>query len=323
MKRLQTPSFWNDNTLLSQILSPLAWLYGKVVLFKSRNPKSKKVDVPIICVGNIIVGGAGKTPVAIAIAKILLKSGLNVHFLTRGYKGRLAGPIAVDPKIHNFEDVGDEALLLSKISKTWVSHNRYLGAKAASKADAQVIIMDDGLQNSSVFKSLSFLVIDGSYGFGNKKLIPAGPLREKVEHAIKRADAAIIIGEDKKNIADKIGSKIRVIRGKIIVNRKYHSLKNKTCLAFCGIGIPEKFFSTLKNIGVTIKKKYIFPDHHKYSDKTIDGILKTAKTLKAVPVTTEKDFMRLPKKFLMKVKTVPIEIEWEEKRELVKLLERK
>ena len=320
MKRLQIPKFWNDDTLSSKILAPLAWLYGKIVVLRSQNPKPEKIDIPIICIGNVIIGGAGKTPVAMAIAKILIRDGVNVHFLTRGYKGSLKGPVEVNSKIHNFEDVGDEALLLSKISKTWISHNRYLGADAASKAGAQTIIMDDGFQNSSIFKDSSFLVVDGGYGFGNKKLIPAGPLREKIDHAIKRADAAIIIGKDRRNIIQEIGGKIKIIRGRIRVNKKYHSLKNKNCLAFCGIGMPEKFFSTLESIGVKIKKKYTFPDHHKYSSEEIDQICKAGKNLKAEIITTEKDFMRLPKKPSMKIKTLPITIEWEKKEEVIKLL---
>ena len=317
---MQIPKFWNNDTLSSKMLAPLAWLYGKIIVLRSQNTKPKKIDIPVMCIGNATIGGAGKTPVAMAIAKILMRDGINVHFLTRGYGGSLKGPVKVNPKIHNFEDVGDEALLLSKISKTWVSRNRYLGAMAASKAGAQTIIMDDGFQNLSIFKNSSFLVVDGNYGFGNKKLIPAGPLREKIDRAITRADAAIIIGKDQKNIVKEIGNKIKIIRGKVRVDKKYYHLRNKNYLAFCGIGIPEKFFSTLESIGVKIKKRYIFPDHYKYSKKEIDQICKTAKNLKAEIITTEKDFVRLPKKSSMKIKTLPITIEWAKKKEITKLL---
>jgi len=183
---MRAPEFWKNpkNTralgaALTLLWSPCGWVYGQAVEIKQRLSAEPWVcPVPVICVGNLTLGGAGKTPVALSIMQRLQSFGLNAHFLTRGYGGKLTGPVHVDTNLHSFHDVGDEALILAQTAPTWVSPDRVKGAKSAIETGAQAIVMDDGFQNPSLYKNLSLIVIDGAYGFGNGRVVPAGPLRQ-------------------------------------------------------------------------------------------------------------------------------------------------
>ena len=190
---MRTPSFWYKKSLLSILLTPFAWLYNGLTFIRCKLITPQKADVPIICIGNIVSGGAGKTPVALALGARLRSLGREVHFITRGYFGRLTGPIRVNPKKHTAYDVGDEPILLAQCAPTWVSHDRVAGAAEAKLAGADIIILDDGFQNPKLAKDLSFVVIDVAQGFGNGRVHPAGPLREPPNRALDRANAVIFI----------------------------------------------------------------------------------------------------------------------------------
>ena len=204
---MRTPNHWQNNNLVSRLLMPFGWIYFQLSLWRHKIARSFDIGVPVICVGNIVAGGAGKTPTAMYLGKLLSKR-FKVAFLTRGYGGAFSGPIKVDPHKHTFQDVGDEALLLSKIAPTWVSKNRLDGGLAAKMDGAQIILMDDGFQNPTIGKTFSFLVFDGPYGLGNNQLIPSGPLRETLGRGMSRADAVVIIGEDLHDLQSKIPENI-------------------------------------------------------------------------------------------------------------------
>ncbi|PPR79100.1 MAG: Tetraacyldisaccharide 4'-kinase [Alphaproteobacteria bacterium MarineAlpha2_Bin1] len=290
---LNKPKFWSKPSFLSSLLLPLSHIYLLLYICRKFFFKKRKVNIPIICVGNITMGGAGKTPIAISLAKFLISKGLNPHFLTRGYKGKLKGPVLVS-KEHSSRDVGDEPILLSEIAPTWVSQNKQDGAILALENNADLIIMDDGLQNDSLYKDLSILVIDGGFGFGNKKLIPAGPLRETPRRASKKIDFIIFVNDPERNVKLDLSSfKCPILESDIETILDDIDL-NKNFSGFCGIGRPEKFFSSLKKSGIKLKFSRSFPDHHQYSEDEIMKIIEDANIEKSEVLTTKKDWVRLP-----------------------------
>ncbi|MDA0341241.1 MAG: tetraacyldisaccharide 4'-kinase, partial [Proteobacteria bacterium] len=184
---MKAPDFWTQDGFLPRLLDPLGCLFKAGGAVRRLTTPVHVAGIPVICVGNLVVGGAGKTPVALSLASQLAKTGHVVAFLTRGHGGRLSGPVQVDPSVHHAGDVGDEALLLAEVAPTWVSRDRGKGGIAARDAGAEVIIMDDGFQNPGLTKTLSLVVVDGGYGFGNGRVLPAGPLREPAKIGLKRA----------------------------------------------------------------------------------------------------------------------------------------
>ena len=267
---MRTPNHWKNNNLVSRLLMPLGWIYFQLSLWRHKIARSFDIGVPVICVGNIVAGGAGKTPTAMYLGKLLSKR-FKVAFLTRGYGGAFSCPIKVDPHNHTFQDVGDEALLLSKIAPTWVSKNRLDGGLAAKMDGAQIILMDDGFQNPSIAKTFSFLVFDGPYGLGNNQLIPSGPLRETLGRGMSRADAVVIIGEDLHDLQSKIPENIPLfsVTTSPIISKKLKAAKS--VIGFAGIGRPRKFLETLKTLNVDIQDFVPFPDHHKFNSKGHDS----------------------------------------------------
>lgn len=306
---MQQPDFWkNENSLVSLLLMPFAFIYRSIGCLRQIFINSYNADVPVICIGNVTVGGAGKTPVALAIGKILQQKGIKFAFLSRGYGGSLTRPTIVDNKKHSAKEVGDEPLLLSRLATTIIAKNRKAGAELAVRNGAEVIIMDDGLQNPSIGKDMALLVIDGNYGIGNGHIMPAGPLREKLSSAIKKTAAVIFIGEDKTGLLTKLGES-KIIRAEIDVpaNRE-----NKKFLAFAGIANPDKFFSSLAKGGYDIVKKTIFSDHYQYTENDINSLKNRAESLNACLITTEKDFIRLTERQQQDISILPIEIKWED-----------
>ncbi len=263
----------------------------------------------MICVGNISVGGAGKTPTAIALARMLVALGRSPHFLTRGYRGREAGPLRVDVERHDFKAVGDEPLLLARAAPTWVARDRAAGAKAAVAAGADCIVMDDGFQNPALVKDLSLVVVDGGYGFGNGRVLPAGPLREPIAAGMARADAVVLIGDDTAEARPHCAGK-PVFEARIVPNAAGARFAGKKVVAFCGIGRPDKFFATLKGLGAELAEAIPFPDHHAFSESDIMLACEIASERGAVPVTTEKDFVRLPAEARRMVEALAIRVEW-------------
>ncbi len=310
---MRAPDFWRrGGGPLGAFLTPLGWGYGLATRLRLAMANPFKASVPILCVGNLVAGGAGKTPVALSLGKRLMDQGRKVHFLSRGYGGSQAGPLRVDPDSHWAVDVGEEALLLAAAAPTWMSRDRALGARAAADG-ADIIIMDDGFQNPSVVKDLSLLVVDGGFGFGNGRMIPAGPLREPVAPALGRAGALVVIGEDETGIAsrhDVLASGLPVLKAGVEPGPEAEGLKGNPVVAFAGIGSPEKFFDTLGRIGCDVVAVHAFPDHGPYSAGDIRHLKTEAEERKAALVTTEKDFQRLPENERDGIRVLTITLQW-------------
>jgi tetraacyldisaccharide 4'-kinase len=293
------------------LLSPIAALYGAATARRMRRP-GWRAPVPVICCGNATAGGAGKTTLAHDLCQRLAKRGIAVHFLLRGYGGRLKGPLRVDPATHTSQEVGDEALLLAAERPAWISADRAAGARAAIAAGAQAIVMDDGLQNPTLEKDLSFLVIDGSYGFGNGRIIPAGPLREPVAAAARRAQAAVVIGEDEVGCLGALPPGMPVLSARLVPGPEAALLAGQPVLAFCGIANPRKFFATLQQAGAVLAGRQAYADHYPYDEGDLKDLLAEAEGLRAIPVTTRKDAVRIPPAFRSRVTVVTVGLEWEE-----------
>jgi len=303
---MRSPSFWYPSStptyrdrLLRLAMTPFATLYSAGAGMRHRMTVPERISVPVICIGNFTAGGAGKTPTAIAIAKRLETMGETPHFVSRGYGGQEAGPVCVDNERHSSTDVGDEPLLLSKHSPTWVSQDRVAGALAAERAGASVIVLDDGFQNPALHKDLSLLVVDTGAGIGNGSVIPAGPLREPIEAAFKRTQGIVALGAEPlpKDLAQYAKqAAVPVFCANLQPSTDIGAnLTGTKFIAFAGIGRPEKFFSTLSDLGAILSETRSFPDHHAFSDKDAQDLLDLTDRLDASLITTEKDAVRLRK----------------------------
>jgi tetraacyldisaccharide 4'-kinase len=302
------------------LLSPIAALYAGTTARRMARP-GQRLPLPVICCGNATAGGAGKTTVALDLGERLKARGLAAHFLLRGYGGRLKGPARVDLASHDSRAVGDEALLLAAIAPTWVSADRAAGGAAAQAAGAQAIIMDDGLQNPTLEKSLSLLIIDGSYGFGNGRVIPSGPLREPVFAAAARCQAAVLIGEDETGALAQLPADLPVLRARLVPGPEAAVLAGKPVVAFCGIANPRKFFATLQEAGAVLAARHPFADHYPFDDQEIRDILAEAEKLRATPVTTRKDIVRIPPALRTGIQVVSIALAWDDPAAIEALLD--
>ncbi len=310
---MRAPAFWTGDGagLWPRLLSPVAAAYGIATAQRMRRP-GWHAPVPVICCGNATAGGAGKTTLALDLGQRLAQRGVAVHYLLRGYGGKLKGPTRVDPVAHTSTDVGDEALLLAVERPAWISADRGAGARAAVAVGAQAIVMDDGLQNPTLEKDLSLLVIDGSYGFGNGRMIPAGPLREPVQAAARRAQAAVLIGEDETGALAQLPEAMPVLRATLAPGPEAEMLAGQPVLAFCGIANPRKFFATLQQAGAVLAGRQAYADHYPYDAGDLRDLLAEAETLRAILVTTRKDYVRIPPEFRPRVTVVTVALAWEE-----------
>lgn len=313
---MKTPSFWKHQSICSALLSPLGWIYGALTALRLHFFKPYHAPCPVICVGNITAGGTGKTPVSIALAEMLKSMGQNPAFISRGYGGKLQGVI-VDRQKHTPEEVGDEPLLLARAATVAIHPNRAVAAKLALQNGADCLIMDDGFQNPTLYKDFSFLVFDGAYGIGNGKILPAGPLRESFQNGQKRAQAFIILGQDKQNLSEK--TKLPVVYGSITPQSP--DLKHEKVLAFAGIGHPEKFYRSLAECGLEVMETHDFPDHHFYTTEELSALIKHAKEKKWAVYTTGKDEVKIPPKLKKEIHVLPVVVQFENKRALKHLLE--
>jgi tetraacyldisaccharide 4'-kinase len=285
---MRAPSFWRHKGAAALLLAPLGKLYGASVAFKAATARPYRTPMPVICVGNLTAGGSGKTPVAIAVGQMLAARGKKPVFLTRGYGGKERGSALVKDH-HSARLMGDEALMLARTAPTIVSSDRAIGAALAVNEKADVIVMDDGHQNFALAKDLSLVVIDGTAGFGNGMVLPAGPLREPVAQGLKRADAVVIMGEGNPDLAGYGGPVLRAW-----LEPLPHALAGRKVLAFAGIGRPKKFFDTLTAVGALVADTESFADHYYYRPDDLAGLRARAKTTGAQLVTTEKDLVRIP-----------------------------
>ena len=308
---MRRPEFWDTpkRGWQTYLLSPAAALYGLGRMAHVACVSSGRVPVPMICVGNVTAGGAGKTPVALDLGARLQRRGHVTHFLSRGYGGRLPGPVRVMPNDHAAADVGDEPLLLAEVAPTWVAADRLAGARRAASEGAEVIVMDDGFQNPRLVKDLSLLVFDGAAGLGNGALLPAGPLRETLDGALRRAQAAVLMGEDHHHLIERIGSHLPVFQASVIPNRPAPGNMDRV-VAFAGIARPRKFFDTLEAAGYQIADTASFPDHHPYSDTDLADLRTRAARLDAGLITTQKDLVRLSGSDRDGVSTLGVTLKW-------------
>lgn len=314
---MRAPDFWQSGGALSALLAPAGCLYALGGRLRHAIAAPRAAAMPVICVGNIVAGGAGKTPVVLSLgAKLAARPALagRVHVLTRGYGGELSGPVRVDPLVHDAWKVGDEPLLLARALPTWVARDRIAGAAAAISAGANLLILDDGLQNPGLLKDLSFVVIDGGAGFGNGRVIPAGPLREPIADGLARADAVIIVGDDRTGAAPRIATlrpELPILPARLVPTPDSAAmLAGKPLVAFAGIGRPEKFFDSLRTLGCDLKATRSFGDHHPYSAKDATALIALAGEHEARLVTTAKDAVRWPGDAERKPLVLDVEIAW-------------
>ncbi|MDE8346734.1 MAG: tetraacyldisaccharide 4'-kinase [Acidocella sp.] len=309
------PLFWARRGVAARLLAPLGMVTAALTARRLRRP-GVAPGMRVVCVGNATVGGAGKTIVAL---DLLARLPGRKFALTRGYRGRLRGPVLVDLDRHNAADVGDEALLLARAAPTIMSRDRAAGARMALAEGASVLVMDDGLQNPDLVKNLSLLVIDGGFGFGNGHLIPAGPLREPVAMAAARCQAAVLIGPDDTGALFELPDRLPVLRADLVPDCAL-ALERRAVIAFAGIGRPEKFFRSVLALGPRIVARHEFADHHVYSNRDAEALLDEARRLDAMLVTTAKDFVKLPDRLKAQCQVVGVRLDWEDEAALDRLL---
>jgi tetraacyldisaccharide 4'-kinase len=312
---MRAPGFWfnlpDRPGPVARMLAPLGWVYATGTALRLRRP-GYLPQVPVICVGNLVAGGAGKTPTVIALIERLSARGHAVHVVSRGYGGQTVGPERVTT-LHRADAVGDEPLLLSAFAPVWVARDRAAGVRAAEAAGARVILLDDGFQSPAVQASLRLLVVDAARGFGNGRCIPAGPLREPVAVGLQRADLVLTIGEPDAQVRfDAIwGRSITVPRshGRLSPVQMGIDWKGERVLAFAGIADPDRFFATLRQEGANVIRGEALADHAPLSETLLRRLEAEAASAGAQLVTTEKDAARLPSAWRAKVLTLVVRLQ--------------
>ncbi|MDE1900755.1 MAG: tetraacyldisaccharide 4'-kinase [Alphaproteobacteria bacterium] len=316
---MKTPRFWYPpaknpdrlSVVLPNLLAPLSWGFAAAGGVRRLVATPFRPQIPVICVGNVVAGGAGKTPVALALAGLFRDYGEKPVFVTRGYGGN-GENIHVEPQRHHAEEVGDEALLLAAAAPTWAGSDRKISMLQA-QAHGTCIIMDDGMQNPFFAPTASLLVVDGETGLGNGHMMPAGPLRESFGAAVRRAAAMIIIGRDKHRLAaqSRKYKRVPVFQAHIRPAMPVGNVRKGKFIAFAGIARPEKFYQTAKTLKLNIVGTADFPDHHLYTQTDIDALRLRAEEQGARLLTTEKDAVRLPPDFRAETVILPIHLAFE------------
>jgi tetraacyldisaccharide 4'-kinase len=307
------PAFWAQSPgILANLLLPLGAAWDSVGRLRHALSHPYRPPVPVVCVGNLVAGGAGKTPVALAMTSHFAARGIDAHVIMRGYGGRLRGPVPVDPARHDAAAVGDEALLLAARGPCWVARDRCAGVRAAIAAGAELVVLDDGFQNPTIAKTLSLVVVDAFYGFGNGRVIPAGPLRESLARGLARAEALVLLGAEAK---ESCGEWIKISRGlpvlpAVLAPLDGQRLAGSRVFAFAGIGCPEKFFATLRSLGAVLVGARAFPDHHRFRTAEIAELRRSAARARARLVTTAKDMVRISPVGRAGIEVLEVEIRW-------------
>jgi len=314
---MRAPASWRRARAgpLAWALSPLGLIYGAATARRMARP-GEKVGAPVLCVGNFVVGGAGKTPTALALARALRAAGERPAFLSRGYGGEArADSQRVQPRTDNARGVGDEPLLLARVAPCYVGPDRVASARLALEDGASVLVMDDGLQNPSLEKTLSVAVVDGEAPFGNGFCLPAGPLRAPLKAQLPFVDALVMIGGDERTVTEVTARALGkpLFRAHLKADAIAASdLIGRPVLAFAGIAHPEKFFATLRGIGARVAETAVFPDHWPFRPREIERILARAARRGLTPVCTEKDLVRIPAQWVGEVKALPVTLGFEE-----------
>lgn len=312
------PKFWFRNPaapgMAPRILYPLSALWELAARRRLQSGEWAKAPVPVICAGGLGVGGSGKTPAVIALVEALRRIGQNPHVITRGYGGSAKMPAKVDPARHTSRMVGDESLLLASFADTWADPGRVDAARLAAAGGATCVLLDDGFQNPSLRKDLSIVVVDAARGFGNGRVMPAGPLRENLESGLERADFLLSIGSPARQgeFLSAWGARIRkpVVQAELKALPTGIEWKGLRALAFAGIGFPEKFFGSLRELGVDLAGAVALSDHQELSPRLMSRLSQRARSLGAQLVTTEKDAVRLSQDFRSQVLTLPMRLEF-------------
>jgi tetraacyldisaccharide 4'-kinase len=312
---MREPGFWHGpSSLNSHLLKPLAALYGAIAAKRLRR-SGLNAGIPVLCVGNYHVGGAGKTPTVLALAKLLRELGETPVVLSRGYGGKLRGPVKVDPDRHAASDVGDEPLMLANRLPVVVARKRAEGVPLARAQNASVILMDDGFQSPAVVKDASLIVIDSERGLGNGQVFPAGPLRAPLRPQLARTDALVIVGGGAAAAA--VAAEIAA-QGKPVLRAhlkpdaaQVAELRGQRVLAFAGIGDPARFFNTLRASGIDVIRERAYADHHPYAQGEIEGLIAEAKRDGLTLVTTEKDLARL-RSWAQQIVPFPVTLEFDD-----------
>ena len=320
------PDFWYNvslkiNPFKKIFLWLLSLLFSAGAFFKKQLTRTRAVSKPVICIGNLTIGGAGKTPTTLSIAQYLKGKGKAVAIISRGYKGELKGPLHVGPTHHTALEVGDEPLLMAHSFETWISANRYKGAKAAIDQGADIILLDDGLQHPTLKQDLKICVVNTNQKFGNENRIPLGPLRENLQKGLERIDAILTVSN---TLEERFSLNIQkpLLRTEIALNKKdWAALKDKKLIAFAGLAHPEKFFETLRLEKFNILKTLPFPDHYTYTQKDLKKLINLAEQEQAQLVTTQKDWVRLPKEFQEQIAQLRITLEYQDPHLLRRLLD--
>jgi tetraacyldisaccharide 4'-kinase len=329
--RLATPRWWYERDaapmrLTRALLRPAAWVWAWETRRRIASGRPFDPGVPVICVGNLTLGGSGKTPVVRAIVRRLAAQGHAPHVLMRGYGGRLRGPVRVDLAAHAAADVGDEALMLANDAPVWVARDRAAGAAAAAGAGAKVIVMDDGHQNPSLKKTLSLVVVDGEtrgreWPFGDGRVFPAGPMREPLREGLARADAVLLLLPADLETPDPALEAL--IAGKPVLLARLASAAAPPAgpqLGFAGIGKPWKMERALVAAGCELADFAPFPDHARYDERTLRFLAARAEALGAGLVTSEKDWVKLPPAWRARIAAWPVEARFEDEAALDGLL---
>ena len=318
---LKAPKFWylKKDSFLSNSLYPLSLIFRLGTKIRNIISSEKHSKLPVICVGNIVIGGAGKTPVALKIGNMLKESGYNPHFVSKGYGGLEKNNTLVKDW-HSPNSVGDESLLLSEIAPTWIGIDRNRSFKLASDNGADCIVMDDGFQNPTLQKDFSIIVINGEQGFGNKRVIPSGPLRESINRGLSRTNLVITIGDISESVKDKIPKHIPIIEANFKIKEDDLMLKGQKVTAFAGIAYPEKFFNSLKLLKANIVDEISYSDHHIYSENDLLYLAEIANKNNSILVSTKKDIVRIPKSFRSLVRTIDGFIQLNDEKLLLEIL---
>lgn len=304
---MKTPQFWKTRNNITRLLMPLSWLYELGYMLRRSFCVQVKLQVPVVCIGNVTAGGSGKTPVAMHVGQMLRDRGVAAFFVSRGYGGSAVQPTLVNDKHRSFQ-VGDEPLMLSQILPTVVGKNRLDAARFAIAKGAKLLIFDDGFQNKKIYKDYSFLVVDGQIGLGNGLLLPAGPLRERYGMAVKRAHSVVMINPTQHSVG--VPADRPALFARTVVTGIAERLKSQKVVAFCGIAFPEKFKNTLIALGARIMEFKPFADHEPYRYDMLLPLAEIASKEKAYMVTTRKDFVRLPRGYKDKVVVVDITLDF-------------